>query len=225
MRIIDAPFALLRLQYRIVRLPLQVIEEQVVARMGTEVPARLFYERSLGLLDAAVGNALGDYRLKQRGGALAERSDALRRASQLDAAATRTREQSSADLKAKSDKVIEDRRDARAAKERDVRQARTSAEDRKRAAEEAAAHRTAAAKKQADETATLRKNSAEAAKRDKLARIRANEQKAAATAKSKLDSAQARRTQADMKRAQADRVEELAGIEKQKRQAKRANNA
>jgi len=225
MRIIDAPFALLRLQYRIVRLPLQVIEEQVVARMGTEVPARLFYERSLGLLDAAVGNALGDYRLKQRGGALAERSDALRRASQLDAAATRTREQSSADLKAKSDKVIEDRRDARAAKERDVRQARTSAEDRKRAAEEAAAHRTAAAKKQADETAARRKNSAEAAKRDKLARIRANEQKAAATAKSKLDSAQARRTQADMKRAQADRVEELAGIEKQKRQAKRANNA
>jgi len=225
MRIIDAPFALLRLQYRIVRLPLQVIEEQVVARMGTEVPARLFYERSLGLLDAAVGNALGDYRLKQRGGALAERSDALRRASQLDAAAKRTREQSSADLKAKSDKVIEDRRDARAAKERDVRQARTSAEDRKRAAEEAAAHRTAAAKKQADETAARRKNSAEAAKRDKLARIRANEQKAAATAKSKLDSAQARRTQADMKRAQADRVEELAGIEKQKRQAKRANNA
>ena len=48
--------------------------------MGSEAPARLFYERSLGLLDSAVGNALGDLRLAKRGGALAERSDALRRA-------------------------------------------------------------------------------------------------------------------------------------------------
>ena len=80
MRIIDAPQAVLRFQYRIVRFPLQIIEERVVARMGSEAPARLFYERSLGLLDSAVGNALGDFRLAKRGGALAERSDALRRA-------------------------------------------------------------------------------------------------------------------------------------------------
>ena len=57
----------------------------MVARMGTEAPARLFYERSLGLLDVAVGNALGDSRLERQGVALAERSDALRRAAQLDA--------------------------------------------------------------------------------------------------------------------------------------------
>ena len=69
--------------------------------------------------------------------------------------------------------------------------------------------------------AAQRKISAEAAKRDEHARIRANEQKAAAAAKSKLDDAQARRTQADNKRAQADRVEELAGIEMQKRQSER----
>jgi len=224
MRIIDAPFAVLRFQYRVVRLPLQVIEQQVVARMGTEAPTRLFYERTLGLLDVAVGNALGDYRLKQRGGALAERSDALRRASQLDAAADRAREQSAADLKAKSDKAIEDQQNARVAKQRDVEEARTSAKDRKDAAAEAAAHRTDAAKKQADDAAARRKNAAEAAKRQELARLRADEQKATASAKSKLDSAQARRTEADMKRAQADRVEELAGIEKQKRHAKRASN-
>ena len=72
--------------------------------------------------------------------------------------------------------------------------------------------------------AARRKDSAEAAKRDEQARIRANEQKAAAAAKSKLGDAQARRTKADIKRAQADRVEELAGIEKQKRQSERANN-
>jgi hypothetical protein len=222
MRITDAPLGVLRFQYRIVRLPLQIIEERVVARMGSEAPARLFYERSLGLLDAAVGNALGDLRLAKRGGALAERSDALRRAAQLDAAADQARQQSSADLKAKSDKAIEEQQDARAAKEREVEQARSSAEERKRAAEEAAAQRTAAAKNQADDVSAQRKNSAEAAKREKQARIRANEQKAAAAAKSKLDDAEARRTDADAKRAQADRVEQLADAEKQKRRSERA---
>ena len=225
MRIIEAPMAVLRLQYRIVRFPLQMIEERVVARMGSEAPARLFYERSFGLLDVAVGNVLGDSRLQMRGGALVERSDALGRAAKLDAAADQARQQSSADLKAKSDKAIEDQRDARAAKDRDVEDARTAAEERKHAAEEAAAQRTAAAKKQADDVAAQRKNSAEAAKRGAQARIRAKEQKAAAAAKSKLDDAQARRTEVDVKRAQADRVEELAGIEKRKRQSERANNA
>ncbi|MDT5282406.1 MAG: hypothetical protein QOJ20_3601 [Mycobacterium sp.] len=224
MRITDAPLAVLRFQYRIVRLPLQIIEERVVARMGSEAPARLFYERSLGLLDAAVGNALGDPRLAKRGGALSERSDALRRAAQLDATATQTRQQSSAELKAKSDKAFNDQLGARAAKEREVEEARTAAEERKRAAEEAAAKRTAAAKKQADDLAAQRTSSAEAAKREEEASIRANEQKATAAAKSKLDDAQARRTEADIKRAQADRVEEAADVEKQKRQSERANN-
>jgi hypothetical protein len=222
MRIIDAPQAVLRFQYRIVRFPLQMIEERVVARMGSEAPARLFYERSLGLLDSAVGNALGDSRLAKRGGALAERSDALRRAAQFDAHADQARQQSSADLKATSDKAIEEQQDARAAREREVDEARSRAEERKRAAEEAAAQRTAAAKKQADDVAAQRKKSAEAAKREQQARIRANEQKAAAGAKSKLDDAQARRTDADNKRAQADRVEELADAEKQKRRSERA---
>jgi hypothetical protein len=221
MRIIDAPQAVLRFQYRIVRFPFQIIEERVVARMGSEAPARLFYERSLGLLDEAVGNALGDFGLAKRGGALAERSDALRRAAQLDAAADQARQRSSADLKATSDKAIEEQQDARAAKEREVEEAQAAAEERKRAAEKAAAQRTAAAKKQAGDVAAQRKNSAEAAKREKQARIRANEQKAAAAAKSKLHDAQARRTQADNKRAHADRVEELADLEKQKRQSER----
>jgi hypothetical protein len=224
MRIIDAPMAVLRFQYRMVRFPLQMIEERVVARMGSEAPARLFYERSFGLVDAAVGNVLGDARLAQRGGALVERSDALGRAAKLDAAADQARQQSSADLKAKSDRAIEEEQNARAAKDRDVEDARTAAEERKHAAEEAAAQRTAAAKKQADDVAAQRMNSAEAAKRDEQARIRVNEQKAATAAKSKLDDAQARRTDADAKRAQAERVEELADAEKQKRRSERAKN-
>jgi hypothetical protein len=85
-----------------------------------------------------------------------------------------------------------------------------------------AAQRTATAKKRADDAAAQRRDSVESAKRTEQARIRANEQKAAAAAKSKLDDAQARRTEANTKRARAIRVEELAGVEKQKRQSARA---
>ena len=57
------------------------------------------------------------------------------------------------------------------------------------------------------------------------ATITAAEQKATAAAESKLDDAQAKRSDAARKRAQADQVEELASLEKQKRQSERANDA
>ena len=153
MEITDVPFAVLRFQYQLARFPLQLIEEQVVAGMSSEAPTRLFYERWLGGLDATVGKMLGDPDLEKRGAALIERSDALRRAAQLDATATQNQEQADDELKAKRDKAIEDQKDARAVKEREVQEARTAAEERKGAAEEAAQKRTAAAKQQADELA------------------------------------------------------------------------
>ena len=225
MEITDVPFAVLRFQYQLARFPLQLIEEQVVAGMSSEAPTRLFYERWLGGLDAAVGKMLGDPDLEKRGAALIERSDALRRAAQLDATATQNQERADDELKAKSGKAIEDQKDARAVREREVEEARTAAEERKRAAEEAAQKHTAAAKQQADELAARRMSSAEAARREEQATIRAAEQKATAAAEAKLDDAQAKRSDAASKRAQADQVEELANLEKQKRQSERANDA
>jgi hypothetical protein len=224
MRITRVPFAILRFQYQLVRFPLQVLEERVVARMGTEAPARLFYERSLGVLDATVGSALGDPRLRRRGALLAERSDALSRAAALEANATRKQQQADAELKATHDGAIEDQREARAAKKHAVEEARTAAEARKRNAAEAADKRTAAAKHRADEAAAQRKKAAEDSKRAEQASIRAAEEKARAAAKSKLDDADAKRRDAESKRAQANRVEELADVEKRKRQAARAKN-
>ena len=225
MEITDVPFAVLRFQYQLARFPLQLIEEQVVAGMSSEAPTRLFYERWLGGLDAAVGKMLGDPDLEKRGAALIERSDVLRRAAQLDATATQNQERADDELKAKRGKAIEDQKDARAVKEREVEEARTAAEERKGAAAEAAQKRTAAAKQQADEHAAQLMKSAEAAKRDEQAKITAAEQKATAAAESKLDEAQSKHSDAASKRATADRVEELADVEKQKRQSERANDA
>jgi len=107
---------------------------------------------------------------------------------------------------------------------RQVKEARTAAEQRKRAATQAAEKRTAAAKQQADDVAQ-RKNSAEAAKREEQAKITAAEQTATAAAESKLKDAQATRSDAASKRAQADQIEQLADVEKQKRQSEPSNDA
>jgi len=225
MEITDVPFAVLRFQYQLARFPLQLIEQQVVAGMSSEAPTRLFYERWLGGLDAAVGKMLGDPDLEKRGAALIERSDALRRAAQLDATATQNQERADDELKAKRGKAIEDQKDARAVTERAVQEARTAAEERKRAATAAAQKGTDAAKQQADDVAAQRMTAAETAKRDEQATIRAAEQKATAAAESKLDDAQAKHSDAASKRVTADQVEELADVEKQKRQSERANDA
>ncbi len=225
MEITDVPYAVLRFQYQLARYPLELFEKQVVAGMDPETPTRVFYERWLGMLDATVGKMLDDPDLEKRGAALTERSDGLRRAAQLDATATQQQERADDELKAKRDNAIEEQKDARATKQRDVEEARTAAEARKRAAAEAAQKRTAAAKQQADDVAAQRIAVAEAAKREEQATIRAAEQKATAAAESKLDEAQAKRSDAANKRAQADQVEQLANLEKQKRQSERANDA
>jgi hypothetical protein len=225
MKIAEIPFAVLRFQYQIARLPLQLIEDQVVARLRSEGPARLLYERSFGALDATVGKLLGDPQLEKRGAALVERSHALSKAAQLDATATRNREQADAELEATHDEVVTDINEARDATRRRAVEARTNAEQRKRAADEAAEKRTVAAKKQADEAAAQRQKAAETVKRQEEAKIGAAEQRATKAAESKLDDAQAKRSEAASKRAQADRVEQLANIEKQKRRSDRVNNS
>jgi hypothetical protein len=143
----------LRFQYQMARVPFQVMEEQLVARMDPQAPARLFYERWLGALDATAGMVLGDPELEQRGAALAERSDALGRAAQLDATATPQQEQADDELKTRRDQAKQDLNHARATKQRKVTATRNAAKDRKDTAAEAGAKRSAAAKQQADEVA------------------------------------------------------------------------
>ena len=117
MKIAEIPFVVLRFQYQIARLPLQLIEDQVVARLRSEGPARLLYERSFGALDATVGKLLGDPQLEKRGAALVERSNALSKAAKIDATATRNRQQADAKLAATHDQVVTDINEARDATE------------------------------------------------------------------------------------------------------------
>jgi len=222
MSIMTIPRTILRFQYQFVRLPLQLIEERVVSRMDAEAPARLAYERSLGVLDATVGNALGDARLKRTGASMAKRSDELARAARLEAAANEELQRADEELKSSRQDVVGEVRDARAAKEQAVEDAAAAAEKRKRAATEAAQKRAGATKKEADDIAARLKSSAEAAKRNDEQRINAAQKRVTDAADATLDDAKAKKDEAQAKRADADRLEQLADVEKEKRQAERA---
>jgi hypothetical protein len=217
MKISDVPFAVLRFQYHVARYPLQLIEDRVFTRISSEAPARLFYERSLGTLDATVGNALGDSELAERGAALVERSDTLGRAAKLDAKAEGRLKQADSKLKAARDSAVEERQEAQAATEQEIKEARETAQNRKREAIDSAQKQSAAAKRQADKVAADRKEAAESARRQVEERTHAVDKAAAKAAASKVDDAQE-------KLGEAAGLEELADAEKEKRQAERAND-
>ena len=165
MNVSQATFKVLRFQYHLARFPLQLIEDRVVARLGNEASARLLYERSLGMLDATIGKALGDSELADAGAALIERSNALAHAAELDAKATARKQQADAELKSTSDAAIEERKQARAAAEQTVTEARSTAQERKQEAAQDAQKRTAETVQRVDEVAAKRKEQVESAKR------------------------------------------------------------
>jgi hypothetical protein len=214
MSFVDLSRAVLRAQYQIARFPLQLIEKQLVARLDSDAPLRLVYQRSLGLLDAAAGNVLDVPALAQRGVTTIERTDTLMRAADLDAVADATIANADAQLKDARGAATQAAEDARAEKTRAAAQARDKAAERTRAAREAADQRTADAHKQADETAADRKAAAETAKREQHAVIRADEKLAEVKAHAKRDEAQDNRGVAARKRADAERLEELADEQK-----------
>jgi len=215
----DLSRAVLRAQYQIARFPLQLIEKQLVARLDSDAPLRLFYQRSLGLLDAAAGNVLGVPALAQRGVTTIERTDTLMRAADLDAVADATIANADAEFKDARVAAAQAAEDARAEKTRAASQARDKAEERKRAAREVADQRTADAHKHADETAAHRKGAAETAKREQHAVIRADEKLAEVDAQAKRDDAKDNRSVAARKRVEADRLEALADEEKATRRS------
>jgi hypothetical protein len=214
-KITELPFAVLRFQYQLARIPLQMIEVQVLGRLGEEAPARLMYERSLGRLDMAVGTALGAPDVERRGAALVERSDALARAARLDVAADRAVQEASGEVKDAVDAAAMVREEAAAEKVETVVQARANAAREKVAAINEAEESVKTAKKRADKLADQRKDAVEAAKRDEQDRISAVERSVTAVAEAEAEDAQKKRAAAASKLAQADRVEQLADAKKQ----------
>lgn len=219
MSFVDLSRAALRVQYRIVRYPLGLIEKQMATRLGPRALPRLLYERSLGLLDPAAGNVLDATALAQRGVTKIEQSDNRMRAADLDAEADATVADASSKLKDARAAAAQTEEVADAKKTRELKQARETADERKRAARKAAQQSADTTKKRADDTARQRKGAAEAAKKEGHAVIHVSEKAAEADAQAKLEHARETRSAAAHKRAEASRLEDLAGDEKTTRRS------
>jgi hypothetical protein len=219
MNITEIPFARLRLQYRIARAPLELVDQRIVSQMDAEAPLRLLYERSIGSLDAGIGNILRDSKLRLRGTALAERSEALGRAAALDAAAASRKQEAEAEMQQGGQKAATAKEHAREMNRQEVVDALKDARDRKQDAAETAAKRTKAAKDRIDETAAESARSTEKAKRAAVGRADAVEGMKTAVADAKLEDAGERAAKAENKLALADRVENLADTEEARRKA------
>jgi hypothetical protein len=215
----DLSRTVLRFQYQIVRIPLALLDEQLVARLDSEARLRLLFERSLGLLDVAAGIVLDSPRLAQRGATNIERTDKLMRAADLDAEANATIAQANSELRVVRGAAAQATEDAHSETAHAAKQAQDRADERKREARETASQLADAAKKQADESAAIRKGAADAAKQAEHGVIRAREKLAEADAQAKLDDAQDNRGIATRKRVRASRLEDLADEEKAKRRS------
>ena len=222
MNIIGIPRAVLRMQYRIARAPLQLLEERVVARLDAEAPARVFYERSFGAVDAAVGKILGDGELAKRGGALARRGAELAEAARLDAVVGAKKKQAHDDLNAQRDAAGSAAKDAIDTTVQEIDDARAQSDEQKQEAVRTAAKRTTAAKGHADEAAARKTDKVEATTSEEVKRVTAAEESATAVADAELRDAADKRSTATAKRAHADQVEELADAEREARREARS---
>lgn len=219
MKITDFPFAILRLQYRIARTPLQLVEDRVMARMDQEAPGRLMYERALGVLDAAAGSALRDSALEESGITRIQRAAELGEAARLDEVAEQTRREAQDQLAAKREKAATTPQKARQSTQERVAEARQDAEQGKREAAKKAAQKVAEAKQNIAESADQSVAAAEKAKRNAQNRSKAAEKAVTDVADEQLDEAAEKRRAATSVRAHADRIEDLTDSEKDKRQA------
>lgn len=214
MSVLDIPRSILRFQYRIVRIPLDLFESNVVQTWSTEAPARLAYERAVGTLDHKVGKILGDAEVRDRGQDKVDRVDNIGLAKTLDEQADAAETEAKTKLET-ARRTAEQERDAAAKSAREAAEnARAEAEQRKAEAEEEADRKAAAKKKQADDAAAARVKAAEDAERKQKEQIDRVEKAASAPAESELADAAERQEEAEDKKEEAARIEKLFIAEK-----------
>lgn len=219
MKITDLPFAVLRLQYRLARMPLQLIERRFVSRMDAEAPPRLYFERAVGTVDAAAGNVLRDTDLEESGINRIEKASVLGEASRLDDLASRQKQQAEDELADRRERAVSAPEEAKQEAQERISEARLTAEQRKQQAAQDAAVRAEQAKKQVDQAAEQKVAAVEKTRRNAENRSRAVETTKVSAAKEELDDAADKRRTAGEARQHAERLDELSDVEKEKRQA------
>lgn len=218
MRLNTLPRDVLRVEYQAVRLPLQVVEQQILTRyLPDDAPLRLAFERAVGSLDEYAGRVLDDEAIQRRGEALRRRSDTLARASELEHRAQRRRIEAADEVAATTAQAADKRAEASRAQQAGVAKARQEEQAGKRSVAAQAQARAAAGAQQADNQAERRLESGDAALAATEQRIDRQERQAAAQPKAKLKAAVDEQSKADRHRDTADRLDEQVRKEREQR--------
>src|ERR1700710_65153 len=112
MALTNAPRALARFEYRLLRRPSLFVEQRYLSRLPEDHPRRLLVERALGSLDTWAGRVFSDPEVSSRGQLLLEGSETLRQARELEEDAERRRKEAESQLEQEKEQASQERREA-----------------------------------------------------------------------------------------------------------------
>lgn len=218
--LIALPLRTVALQYRALRLPYIVFEQQFVGRLRDTSSLRLGYERAVGQLDATVGRLTGDRELAERGAALQRRVHVLRtrgavleKADRLESKAQARRGEAEQALQVERERAEQALAEAHQAAADGVQAALAQEEaDKRRIAADADAEERVA-KERAEAEADRRAQAAAERLHAEQQRIAGQEQAATAAPEAQLDDAVQLAAAAEQRKDHADRMGELADVE------------
>lgn len=208
---------LIALPYKLVRTPIDLIDNTLFERLPETSIPRVTLDRVIGSSDKFAGALLGDPDIAGRGAARLERSETLRQAAKLEREADTRRKQAQEEFadgreeaarmrKAAEDRVSESLDEAEALEAREKREA------------SATARKAATAKKAAADQKAASRNTTIAQRRQSVATAAEAKQKSAQReAKVKVDEAREVEQSAAESRADADRLSDLTKAKKQER--------
>jgi hypothetical protein len=211
---------LIALPYKLVRLPLTIVDETLSDRLSEASVPRLTLDRTIGSADKLAGAILRNRQIADRGTDRLERSGRLRTAAlrEEEAAATRERARETAATgrrEAAQMREAAEKRVTTGLQEADETEARGKQEAKAKATQAAAAKKAAA-----DKRAATRTSAVEQRKRQVESAAAAKKKAAQRKAKSQLEDARGARKTAAAKRADADRLEDLTKAKQEQRKQK-----
>lgn len=220
MKVLTVPRSAVALEYKALRFPAQLVETKLIAPyLPAESGVRLAFERFLGALDSTAGSLLGDQALADRGRALSRRADVIEKAAVLEDKARARKDEADAQLSKENKEAEAEKARIQQEHERKAAQLKLEREAARKAVEQ-----KADAREKAEAAAITSKAQATiAAERDRLdeqeAKIAARVEARTAAPKAQLKKAVTDTQTAQQKKADADRLAQLAETERSSRKA------
>ena len=222
MNVLTLPKKAAALEYKALRLPSALLQQQVVVRfLAQDSALRLGFERAVGTLDEKVGALFDDSELASRGHALRRRSEVLEKAVELEAKAEQRHLQAEATLQAGTARAEQTREQAFTAQRAGAEEALREEAVEKRRVEQDAKARLRAEKQRVVTRARAKTQAVTAQLREQEQRIDSVASARTAAPKAQLGAAVAEKKAADAERLKAERLASLADQERQSRRTRR----